>query len=245
MAVRPLRILGRPGDEVLRQQAQPVERIDGDLQALIDDMIDTMRANDGVGLAAPQIGVPLRVVVIEVPGIPVFALINAEIAHHSGQREIEEGCLSIPGYRGDVVRSVKVVAKGLDRQGRRVRIRAGDDLLAQALEHEVDHTNGLLFVDLLPDGGHLHRVPLRVGREPAVIPALPHDGPGWEPPEWRAAYEAARDEEDGQIDWEVAPPRYRQGMPPRLSILQYRLRTRPRLRAVRQPLRRVAPNRRS
>src|SRR5581483_3315099 len=117
MAVRPLRILGRPGDDALRRPAAPVERIDADLQALIDDMIETMHANYGVGLAAPQIGIGLQLVVIDTGAIPPFALINGAIAHHSGARAIEEGCLSIPGYRGDVTRAVKVVATGLDRFG--------------------------------------------------------------------------------------------------------------------------------
>jgi peptide deformylase len=211
MAVRPLRILGRPGDEILRQRARPIERIDGDLQTLIDDMFETLQANHGAGLAAPQIGVPLRLVVIDASGVPPFALLNAEVAHHSGAREIEEGCLSIPGYRGDVVRAVKVVAKGMDRFGRPVRIRAGDDVLAQALEHEIDHTNGLIYLDLLANGEHLHRIPLAEGHEPALIDALPHQGPGWEPPEWLAS-ERAMD------DATYTTRRYRRGMSPRFVV---------------------------
>src|SRR5438874_10583578 len=100
MAVRPIRILGEPGDDVLRRRADPVERIDGSLQSLIDDMLDTVRDAGGVGLAAPQVGVSLRVVVIAVPEVPAFALINPEVARNSGRRWVEEGCLSIPGYRG-------------------------------------------------------------------------------------------------------------------------------------------------
>ncbi len=143
---------------MLRQVAQPVERIDGSVQALIDDMFDTLGDAYGVGLAAPQVGVPLRIVVIDVPEAPPFALINAEVVRHGGRRWVDEGCLSIPGYRGDLFRSVRVTVKGLDRQGRRVRIRAADDLLAQCLEHEIDHTNGLLYVDLISGPEHLHRV---------------------------------------------------------------------------------------
>lgn len=157
MAVRPIRILGEPGDEVLRRPCDRVERIDGSLQRLIDDMIETMRDAPGVGLAAPQVGVPLRLVVIETPEVPAFALINPEVVRTSGRRWLDEGCLSIPGYRGDLFRSIKVTVKGLDRNGRRVRIRAADDLLAQALEHEIDHTNGLLYIDLLSGPEHLHR----------------------------------------------------------------------------------------
>lgn len=157
MAIQPIRVLGESGDEVLRQTAAAVTAIDGSVQALIEDMLETMRDAPGVGLAAPQVGVPLRIVVIEVPEVPAFALINGEVAHHSGRRWVDEGCLSVPGYRGDLFRSVKVTVKGLDRQGRPIRIRAVDDLLAQALEHEIDHTNGLLFVDLLSGPEHLHR----------------------------------------------------------------------------------------
>lgn len=217
MTVRPLRILGRPGDAILREPALPVERIDGDLQTLIDDMIETMHANYGVGLAAPQIGIALQLLVIDTGEIPPFALINGELAHHSGAREIGEGCLSIPGYRGDVTRAVKVVAKGLDRYGRPLRIRAADDTLAQALEHEIDHTRGLLYVDLLQNGEHLHRVPLREGREPALIPTLPHEGANWQPPEWLARQSA----EAEHIEREH---RYRRGAPPRLVVQRYRRR---------------------
>jgi len=158
MAIRPIQILGAPGDEVLRQVAAPVDAIDGSIQALIDDMIETMRDAPGVGLAAPQLRVLLRIVVIEVPEVPAFALINGEVMRHSGERWVDEGCLSIPGYRADVLRFVKVTVKGVDRYGRRVRIRAVDDVLAQALEHEIDHTNGLLYVDRLSGIEHLHRV---------------------------------------------------------------------------------------
>jgi len=158
MAIRPLRILGEAGDEVLRLAAAPVASIDGSIQILIDDMFETLRDAPGVGLAAPQVGVSLRIVVVEVPEIPGFALINPEVVRHSGLRWVEEGCLSIPGYRGELQRSIKVTVKGLDRRGRRVRIRATDDLLAQVLEHEIDHTRGLLYVDLLDGPEHLHRL---------------------------------------------------------------------------------------
>src|SRR5438270_13901291 len=106
MAIRPIRILGQPGDEILRQVAASVDLIDGSIQTLIDDMLETMRDAPGVGLAAPQVGVPLRIVVIEVPEVPAFALINGEVVRHSGRRWVEEGCLSIPGFRGDLYRSV-------------------------------------------------------------------------------------------------------------------------------------------
>jgi peptide deformylase len=157
MTVRPIRILGQPGDEVLRQPADPVTVIDGSVQCLIDDMLATVREAPGVGLAAPQVGVPLRIVVINVPEVPAFALLNGEVVKHSGRRWLEEGCLSIPGYRGELFRAVRVTVTGMDRKGRRIRIRAVDDLLAQALEHEIDHTNGILYIDHIAGDEHLHR----------------------------------------------------------------------------------------
>ncbi|KPK21430.1 MAG: peptide deformylase [Dehalococcoidia bacterium SM23_28_1] len=146
MAVLPITVLG---DAVLRQKAKRVPQVDGSIRRLVEDMIDTMRDVDGVGLAAPQVGVPLRVVVIGIPGEEVIALINPEIVKRSGERRLTEGCLSVPGYWAEVTRSVSVTAKGQDLQGRPVRIKAKDDLLAQALEHETDHVNGVLYIDHL------------------------------------------------------------------------------------------------
>ncbi len=147
MAVHPIRILGDP---VLRQKAKRVPKVDPSIRRLIEDMVDSMRAASGVGLAAPQIGVSLRVIVIGLPEEEPFALINPEIVKRSGERRVEEGCLSVPGYRAELSRSLSVVAKGLDEQGHAVRIKARDDLLAQALEHEIDHINGVLYIDHLP-----------------------------------------------------------------------------------------------
>ena len=149
MAVLPILVL--PDDRVvLRAKAKRVRHVDGSIQRLIDDMIASMYAASGVGLAAPQIGVSLRVIVIGLPEEEPFALINPAIVRRSGEREITEGCLSVPGWRGHITRSVKVVAKGLDRSGKEVRIRAVDDLLAQALEHEIDHIRGTLYLDHIP-----------------------------------------------------------------------------------------------
>ena len=130
-------------------------------------MIDTMRAAGGVGLAAPQIGRPLRVVVIQVPpaegGPPpeeeseVIVLVNPQIVRRLGQREVTEGCLSVPGYWAEIIRSEKVVAKGLNREGREVRVK-GEDLLAQALEHEFDHINGVLYIDHLESMDQLMKI---------------------------------------------------------------------------------------
>jgi peptide deformylase len=162
LAVRPIVLLGDP---VLRRRAKRVPQVDASIQRLIDDMIDSMREASGVGLAAPQIGVSLRVIVIEVPGEEVAALVNPEIVKRSGQRQVDEGCLSIPGYRAEVSRSVNVVAKGLDRLGRPVRIKAKDDLLAHALEHEIDHINGVLYIDHLESLDELVRIEPEPGEE--------------------------------------------------------------------------------
>ena len=155
MSVLNLRTLPDP---VLRQKARRVTRIDDALQKLIDDMIDTMRAASGVGLAANQVGVLQRVVVIEIPEEEeVRVLINPEITRREGERVVEEGCLSIPGYRGELTRSLKVRARALDRDGNTVRIKA-EGLLAQALEHETDHINGTLYIDHLESSEKLWKL---------------------------------------------------------------------------------------
>ena len=146
------------GDPVLRKKAKRVTSLDGSIDSLIDDMIDSMYGANGVGLAAPQIGVSLRVIVIGLPEEEPFALINPEIVKRRGRRIVEEGCLSIVGYHGSVSRSVVVVTKGLDRHGKAVRIKAKDNLLAHALEHELDHINGVLYVDHLESLDLLQRV---------------------------------------------------------------------------------------
>ncbi len=145
-------------DPVLRQKARRVTKIDDALQKLIDDMIDTMRDASGVGLAANQVGVLQRIVVIEIPEEEeVLVLINPEITRREGERLVEEGCLSIPGYRGELTRSLKVRVRALDRDGNTVRIRA-DGLLAQALEHETDHINGTLYIDHLESSDKLWKL---------------------------------------------------------------------------------------
>ena len=145
MAVLPLRVAPDP---VLRQKAKRVTNIDTSIQRLIDNMLETMPAVSGVGLAAPQVGVSLRVAVIEIPGEEPIILINPEIVKRSGERTVVEGCLSVPGYRGEIKRALSVTAKGRDRQGREFRLKA-TELLAQALEHEIDHLNGILYIDHL------------------------------------------------------------------------------------------------
>ena len=145
MAVRKIRVLPDP---VLRQKAKKVTKIDKSIQRLVDDMIETMRSVSGVGLAAPQVGVPLKVAVIEIPGDEVVVLVNPEIVKREGERIIGEACLSVPGYQGEIKRSVWVKVKAQDGLGRKIRLK-GEELLAQALEHEIDHLNGVLYVDRL------------------------------------------------------------------------------------------------
>jgi peptide deformylase len=147
MSVHPIRLLPDP---VLREKAKRVPQIDASIHKLIEDMIESMYEARGVGLAAPQIGVSLRVIVLGMPEEGPFALINPEIVKRSGERTVDEGCLSLPGYRGELTRSTMVIAKGLNPSGKRVRIRAKENLLAQALEHEIDHINGTLYIDHLP-----------------------------------------------------------------------------------------------
>jgi len=154
LAVRAITVLG---EAVLRQRAKRVPQVDGSIRRLVEDMIDTMRDTSGVGLAAPQVGVSLRVVVIGIPGEEVIVLINPEIVKRSGERRVTEGCLSVPGYWAEVTRSASVTAKGHDLQGRQMRIKAKDDLLAQALEHEIDHINGVLYIDHLENLDELRK----------------------------------------------------------------------------------------
>ncbi|MDP2935689.1 MAG: peptide deformylase [Dehalococcoidia bacterium] len=142
---------------VVHQKSKRVRRIDGSIHRLLDDLVETMRAAGGVGLAAPQVGVLLRVIVIELSQGEIIELINPEIVKATGEREVEEGCLCLPGYVGRIKRSEVVKAKGVDRDSKPVRIKA-DELLAEALEHEIDHLNGILFVDHLESLDDLHKV---------------------------------------------------------------------------------------
>ena len=154
MAVLPIRVVPDP---VLRQKSKRVRTIDGSIHKLIENMRETMHAAPGVGLAAPQIGVPLRVIVIGLSEEEDFALINPQIVKKTGERVLNEGCLSIPGYVGEVKRAVTVTVKGRDPAGKEVRIKA-DELLAQALEHEIDHLNGILYIDQLESPEKLRKI---------------------------------------------------------------------------------------
>ncbi len=154
MAVIPIRELPDP---VLRQKAKRVRNIDGSIRKLIADMVETMHAAPGVGLAAPQVGVPLRVVVIGMPEDEDIAIINPQIIRRTGERLVNEGCLSIPGYVGEIKRAELVRVKGRDQNGKEIRIKA-DELLAQALEHEIDHLNGVLYIDHLESQDKLRKI---------------------------------------------------------------------------------------
>ncbi|HZR26575.1 MAG TPA: peptide deformylase [Vicinamibacterales bacterium] len=140
------------GDSVLHEQARPIEHITPDIDSLIDDMIETMYAAPGVGLAAPQIGFPLRLFVVDVsvgrdPN-GLLVMINPEIIERDGMQLEEEGCLSVPGFNATVVRPSRVVVKALDRNGTAYQ-REGTGLLARAFQHEMDHLDGQLFVEHL------------------------------------------------------------------------------------------------
>jgi peptide deformylase len=131
---------------VLKQVAKPVKNINAGVLRVLDNMRDTMYAANGVGLAAPQIGISKRIIVIDVGDGKLIELINPEIILREGEQEGNEGCLSVPDLVGWVVRAKKVVAKGLNRAGEEVEIE-GEDLLARALQHEIDHLEGILFTN--------------------------------------------------------------------------------------------------
>lgn len=147
-----LRPIVRYGEPVLHQPAAPVEAITPDILALIDDMVETMYAAPGIGLAAPQVGVPLRIFVVDlsVGRDPngLITMINPEFVEREGMQLEDEGCLSVPGFSATVARPARVVVRGLDRNGV-VHTREGTGLLARAFQHEMDHLDGTVFVDRL------------------------------------------------------------------------------------------------
>jgi len=142
MAVYKILELGNP---VLREKARPVPKVTPNITKLLDNMADTMYDAKGVGLAAPQIGVSKRIIIVDI-GEGLYELLNPEIIAREGLDTEVEGCLSVPGISGEVQRAARVVIKGLDREGKEVRYE-GDGLLARAFQHEVDHLDGVLFVD--------------------------------------------------------------------------------------------------
>jgi len=140
------------GDPVLHGPAEPVRTIDDPIRTLLGDMVDTMYAAPGIGLAAPQVGVALRVIVIDLSvgedPSQLIQLVNPEVVAHEGEQREEEGCLSVPGYAGSPTRPVRIEVKGLTPDGTE-RTHSATDLLARAFCHEMDHIDGLLFVDRL------------------------------------------------------------------------------------------------
>jgi peptide deformylase len=155
MAVLPIRVVPDP---ILRQKAKRVKAIDGSIRKLVADMIETLHAAPGrAGLAAPQVGVSLRVIVIGIVEGEDIVLINPEIVRRKGERLVTEGCLSVPGYFGVIKRAESVRAKGRDAEGKEVKIKA-DELLAQAVEHEIDHLNGMLYTDHLKSQDELYKI---------------------------------------------------------------------------------------
>ena len=174
---------------VLRQKAKKIKRVDASVNKLIDDMFDSMHEAHGLGLAAPQIGVGLRVFVVEMTKDDAddaveaqphekrrvaysgeqIVLINPEIVKAEGEQFGEEGCLSIPGYVGMVRRALKVTVKGLNRKGKAVKL-TGEGLLARAFQHEIDHLDGILFTDRVDKPEDLYRV-----TEEGLVPAFQGD----------------------------------------------------------------------
>lgn len=165
MAVRPIVTAEDPR---LRMKSKKVTRFGDSLKVLVDDMFDSMYAANGLGLAAPQIGEMQRVFVIEVPAeydeedreiepARRYVLVNPEIVKRRGEEEMDEACLSVPGYRGLVKRATQVTIKGQDLRGKAVRYR-GEDLLAQAFQHETDHLDGILYLDRLESPDKLFRI---------------------------------------------------------------------------------------
>ncbi|MEO8257331.1 MAG: peptide deformylase [Acidobacteriota bacterium] len=147
-----LRPILKYGDQVLHEPARPVEAVTPQIEQLIDDMIETMYAAPGVGLAAPQVGLPLRLFVVDISlghdPAALLVFINPEFVERDGVQLEEEGCLSVPGFNATVVRPSRAVVKGLDRTGQPLQ-HDGTGLLARAFQHEMDHLDGTLFVDRL------------------------------------------------------------------------------------------------
>ena len=162
MAVRKIVLIG---DEILRKEARKVKRFDKELHRLLDDMAETMRDAPGIGLAAPQVGISDRVIVVELledeedpQSGKLYEFVNPEIVFASNEEvEGEEGCLSIPQIYGDVWRAQKVVIKGQDRHGKPQKVEA-TDWLARAFQHEIDHINGVLFIDRVESPDNLRRL---------------------------------------------------------------------------------------
>ena len=149
MAIRSIR---EEGDEILRKQSREVEKVDDKIRELLDDMVETMNKYNGVGLAAVQVGILKRVIVIDLyDDKGPIKLINPVIIKEKGEQEVEEGCLSFPNKYAKMIRPKEVTVEALDENGKKIKIQ-GKDLLAQALAHEIDHLNGIVFIDKMIPG---------------------------------------------------------------------------------------------
>ncbi len=147
-----IRIIREDGDEILRKKSRKVEVIDDKIKTLVDDMLETMYKYNGVGLAAPQVGILKRVVVIDLyDNNGPLVLINPEILKEKGEQEVDEGCLSFPNQFAKIIRPAEVTVKYQDVDGKEIKLKA-KELLAQAISHEVDHLEGILFVDKIIPG---------------------------------------------------------------------------------------------
>jgi peptide deformylase len=149
VAVLPI-VLAADEDPVLVSRATRVPRVDDAIRRLMDDMVETMVDAHGAGLAAPQVGLPLRVIVLKVDN-QVYQLANPEMVRCEGEQTGFEGCLSVPGLIGEVTRCQRVVARGQNRHGKEIRVK-GDGLLARAIQHEIDHLDGILFTTKVIEG---------------------------------------------------------------------------------------------
>lgn len=161
MAVRRIILANDP---ILRKKSKKVKLFGEALQVLIDDMVETMKTANGAGLAAPQVGVLERVIVIQLPeneedpqSGKLFALCNPQIIRAEGEEEGEEGCLCLPGYVGEVKRATSVTVKAQDRRGKKVRIKA-EGFLARAFQHEIDHLDGILYIDRVESPDKMRRI---------------------------------------------------------------------------------------
>ena len=149
MAIRQIR---EEGDEILKKKSREVEQIDGRIKQLLDDMVETMHKYNGVGLAAVQVGILKRVIVIDLYDEKgPIKLINPVIIKEKGEQEVEEGCLSFPNKYAKMIRPAEVIVEALNENGEKIKIKA-KDLLAQALSHEIDHLNGITFVEKMIPG---------------------------------------------------------------------------------------------
>ena len=161
MAVRDIIFADNP---ILREKSKKVKDFGEALQVLIDDMVETMHSANGLGLAAPQVGVLQQVIIIQLPedeeepqSGKLFALCNPQIVRADGEEESEEGCLCLPGWVGEVKRATSVTVKAQDRRGKKVRIKA-EGFLARVFQHETDHINGILYIDRVESPDKIRRI---------------------------------------------------------------------------------------